>query len=193
MLDSGHRLLGEDSAAESRRFGRITPAPRPGPYDLVAALADAAKPLLGATTQASVAGRFRSLRKYSKTVGLSGETAAKLLNVSYDARDDAGGRDIVPQNAAVHDLGEERGLRHEFVQQVGDILLAVGHEGFVVARASAEGDDDGFLRFAATMPRSVVAAVAPVAKAKEVSAVQGYRPADAEVDGWNTGLARFPL
>ena len=42
-----------------------------------------ANPLLGATTQASVAGRFRSLRKYSKTVGLLGETAAKLLNVSY--------------------------------------------------------------------------------------------------------------
>lgn len=40
-------------------------------------------PLLGATTQASLAGRFRSLRKYSKTVGFSGATAAKLLKLSY--------------------------------------------------------------------------------------------------------------
>ena len=41
------------------------------------------KPLLGATTQVSKAGRFKSPRKYSKTVGCSGETAAKLLKVSY--------------------------------------------------------------------------------------------------------------
>ena len=40
-------------------------------------------PLLGATTHASFAGRRFSLRKYSKTVGFSGDTSAKLLNRSY--------------------------------------------------------------------------------------------------------------
>jgi hypothetical protein len=41
------------------------------------------KPLLGAITQASEAGRFKPLRKYSKMVGLSGGLPVKLLNVSY--------------------------------------------------------------------------------------------------------------
>ena len=45
-----------------------------------------AKPLLGATTQQSVAGRLRSLRKYSKTVGLSGRDRREVVECFVDAR-----------------------------------------------------------------------------------------------------------
>ena len=70
---------------------RPFPESRPARAELIARdalilsaalLAILLKPLLGATTHASVAGRLRSCRKYSKTVGKSGGTAAKLLNDS---------------------------------------------------------------------------------------------------------------
>ena len=80
MLDS--RGLRPEVAAVSRCLGRITRAPKPGPYDRWLLSPIRLKPLLGATTQASEDGRFRSLRKYSKTVGDCGGTAAKLLKVS---------------------------------------------------------------------------------------------------------------
>lgn len=48
----------------------MTPAPEPYPRQALEPMR--LKPLLGATTRASVAGRPRSRRKYSKTVGLAG-------------------------------------------------------------------------------------------------------------------------
>jgi hypothetical protein len=47
------------------------------------------------------------------------------------------------EDAFVDDVGEERGLRDEFIEEVRDVLLAIRHEGFVVARAAAEGDYHG--------------------------------------------------
>src|SRR5262249_62097587 len=69
--------------AERRRWEKMTTAPNPGPYARCALSPMRANPLMGATTQQSVAGRLRSFRKYSNTVGLSGGTGAKLLKVSY--------------------------------------------------------------------------------------------------------------
>ena len=51
------------------------------------------------------------------------------------------------EDALVDDVGIERGLRDQVVEEMRDILLAIGHESLVIARASAEGDDDGFTVF----------------------------------------------
>ena len=68
------------------------------------------------------------------------------------AGDDAGGRDVVAQNAAVDHLRKKRRLRNQFVQQVGDVLLPVRHEGFVVPRAPAEVTTTAFLLVAPPLP-----------------------------------------
>ena len=59
-----------------------------------------------------------------------------------DAGGQTGGGDIVAQDALIHHLGEEARLGRQFVEQVGNIFLSLGREGFLVAGASAEGDDD---------------------------------------------------
>ena len=51
------------------------------------------------------------------------------------------------EDALIHYLGEEARLGDELVEQVGNILLPLGGEGFLVARASAKGDDDDLAFF----------------------------------------------
>jgi len=59
---------------------------------------------------------------------------------------DAGRRgDIVTENAMINDLCIESGLGCKCVQQIGDVLLAFGGKGFLIACAATEGHDDGFL------------------------------------------------
>ena len=49
-------------------------------------------------------------------------------------------------------MREERGLRCEFAEHVRDVFLAFGREGFLIARAAAEGDDDDFAFFSIAWP-----------------------------------------
>jgi hypothetical protein len=46
------------------------------------------------------------------------------------------------QNAAVDDSSEERGARQQIVEQVGNILTAIGHERLVIPGTAAKGDDN---------------------------------------------------
>jgi len=68
----------------------------------------------------------------------------KIVECLIYARGEAGRGDIVAQDAAIGDLGEEAGLRNKLVEKVGDVLLALGSEGLLIARAAAKGDDDDF-------------------------------------------------
>ena len=95
-------------AAVSRCFGRITGRAQSLRHRRRWLLSPMRlNPLLGATTHASDGGRFKSLRKYSNTVGCSGGSEAKLLMVSYTPVSQAGGGHVVAQDSAVHHLGEE--------------------------------------------------------------------------------------
>ena len=51
---------------------------------------------------------------------------------------------IVTQNAAIDHLAEERSAGNQFLQQVRDVFLPLGHEGFLVTGSPAEGDHDYF-------------------------------------------------
>src|SRR5581483_166672 len=75
-----------------------------------------------------------------------GRNRCKVVERLVNARREAGGGNVVAENAAVHDLRKERGLWREFGQQVRDVLLSRWRKGFVVARAAAECDDDDLLR-----------------------------------------------
>ena len=94
----------------SRCLGSTTRAPKPWPKERESLSPMRLKPLLGATTQASDGGRLRSLRKYSKTVGMIGRDGGKVVEGLVDAGGQAGGGDIVAQDSLVHDLGEEAAL-----------------------------------------------------------------------------------
>src|ERR1700722_10898255 len=74
------------------------------------------------------------LRRYG------GEVIQSLVNAGRQT----GGRYIVAKDALIHYLREKARLRDKFPQHVGDIFLPFGSEGLLVARASAEGDDDDF-------------------------------------------------
>ena len=66
----------------------------------------------------------------------------------------AGGGHIVAENSAIDYLGEEGGLRNQFPHQVRNIFLTFGREGFLIARAAAEGDDNQlFFSWEASLPR----------------------------------------
>ena len=141
------------------------------------------KPLLGATTQASESGRFRSLRKYSKTVGCWGGTR-KVVEGLVDASGEAGGGDVVAEDAPIHYLGEEARLGDEFVHQVRNVFLPFGGEGFLVARAPAEGDDDDFSFFRARSTSHQGAAANKSTSQCQASRVtQEIAPAAAEMAG----------
>ena len=83
----------------------------------------------------------------------SGEVVEGLV----DAGGQAGGGDVVTQDALVDNMGEETRLGYQFLEQVRNIFPALGGEGFLVAGTAPEGDDDGFaflLRDGATHQRA---------------------------------------
>src|SRR5439155_12348490 len=51
----------------------------------------------------------------------------------------------MPQNAAIHDLSEKAGLWNQFPHHVGNVFLALGREGFLIAGPPAESDYNYFL------------------------------------------------
>ena len=105
------------------------------------------KPLLGATTQASERGRFRSLRKYSNTVGCSRRNRGKVIEGLVNTGDQAGGCHVVAQNSPVDHLGEKSRLRNQFAHQVRNILLAFRRKCLLIAGPAAERDDHHFSLF----------------------------------------------
>jgi hypothetical protein len=72
------------------------------------------------------------------------------------------------QDALIDDIGQERRLRHQFIQQMRDVLLAIRHESFLVARPAPKRNHPALRFFAAAMPRAIrgpkneAAAPAPV-------------------------------
>ena len=107
------------------------------------AFADAREAVAGRDDPGVRGGTLQVFAEIFEDSGIVGRNGGEVIERFIDAGGDAGGGDVVAENAFIDDVGEEGGLRDEFVQQVRDVLLAIGHEGFVVARAAAEGDHDG--------------------------------------------------
>src|ERR1700745_119574 len=57
----------------------------------------------------------------------------EVVNRLVDAGGETGCRDVVAKDTAIDHLREESGLRNQFLDQVRDVLLAFGSEGFLIA------------------------------------------------------------
>ena len=99
----------------------------------------------------SVAGRHhpcvgkRTVQVFSKILeygGMFRGNGGKVIEGFVDACSQAGGGDVVTEDALVDNVGEEARLRYQFVQQVRNIFLAFGREGLLIASATSERDHD---------------------------------------------------
>src|SRR4030095_9176619 len=73
-----------------------------------------------------------------------GRQRREIVDGFIDSGGQAGGGDIVTEDAAIHHLSEEGRLRDQLLYQMRDIFLAFGSEGFLIASATAESDDNDF-------------------------------------------------
>src|SRR5213596_840274 len=73
-----------------------------------------------------------------------GGKGSKVVDRFIDTSREAGGGDVVAKDSAIDHLCEEGGLRDKLAHQVRNVFLALGSEGLLVARASAERDDHDF-------------------------------------------------
>src|SRR5579872_2903887 len=87
---------------------------------------------------------FAEIFKDGRIVGRDGcEIVERLVGSGGEARR----CDVVAENSAIDDLGEEGSLRNHLPHHVRDVFLTLGGEGFLIARAATEGDDDNFAFF----------------------------------------------
>ena len=121
-------------------LGKNDPGTQSRTESLVGAFAD---------PREAVAGRYHpTVRRRALEVspeifedgGIVGRHRREVVECFVGAGDNAGGGNVVAEDAAIHHLGKEGGLRNQLVQQVGNVFLPVRHERLVVASAAAEGD-----------------------------------------------------
>src|SRR5581483_1726236 len=55
---------------------------------------------------------------------------------------ETGGRNVVPQNSLIDDLGEKGRLRNELAHQMRNIFLSFGRKRLLVPCTAAKSDDD---------------------------------------------------
>ena len=65
----------------------------------------------------------------------------EVVDRFVDAGGEAGGSDVVAEDAAIDDLCKECGLRNQFADEVRNIFLAFWRERFLIAGPAAKGDD----------------------------------------------------
>src|SRR5690242_3631528 len=106
------------------------------------ACANAIEPVAGGNNPGVRGGSFQVPSKILKDGGMFGSQGSKVVDGLIHAGGQARGGNIVAEDSAVHDVGEKSGLRNEFTKQMRNVFLAFGGEGFLIACAAAEGDDD---------------------------------------------------
>src|SRR6202041_2439956 len=78
---------------------------------------------------------------------MAGRHCGKVIEGFVHSGGQAGSGDVVAEDTLIHYLGEETRLRDELVEQVRNILLPLGGEGFLIASTSTKSDDDGLSLF----------------------------------------------
>src|SRR5438477_2336969 len=129
----GQEMLGQNYFCSQSRAVRT-----------MAAFSNAIEPVAGSDDPGIGGGTFQVLTEIFEDGRMLRGKGSKVVDGFIDASRQAGGGDVMAQDSAVHHLREEGGLGDEFAHQVRNVLLAFGSEGFLVARAAAEGDHDYF-------------------------------------------------
>ena len=115
-----------------------------GTEGAIAAFADAIETVAGSDDPGVGGGAFEIFAEIFEDSGRVWGDRGEIVEGFIGAGGEAGGGDIVAEDAAVDDLREEGRLRDKLLHQVGDIFLSFGSEGFLIAGAAAKGDDDDF-------------------------------------------------
>src|SRR5579883_97842 len=130
---SGEQMFGKnDAGAGARAEGAI------------AAFADAIEAVAGGDDPGVRGGALEFLAEIFEDGGRFGGDGGEIVEGFVGAGGEAGGGDVMAENAAIDNLSKEGGLRNELLHQVGDVFLAFGSKSFLIASAAAEGDDDDF-------------------------------------------------
>src|SRR6266568_3943288 len=108
------------------------------------AFSNAIEPIAGGDDPGIGGGALQVLAEIFENGRMFGGKGSKIVDRFVDTGSQAGGGDVVAEDSAIHNLREEGGLRDEFAHQVRDVFLTLRSEGFLVAGAAAEGDDDHF-------------------------------------------------
>src|SRR5262245_33323004 len=110
----------------------------------VAALADTIETVTRSDDPSIGSGALQVLTEVFKDRWIFGRQRGEVVDRLVDAGGEAGGGDVVAEDAAIYNLGEEGGLRDQLLHQVRNIFLAFGGEGFLIAGTTAKGDDHDF-------------------------------------------------
>ena len=141
VIDEGLRVLLAD-----RRCEQLLRQDNAGALPFVTAVTaetDLLEAIAGRDDPGIIHGPAEAATEIFEDGGIAGGLCDEVVEGLVAAGDDAGGRDVVSEDAAVHYLGKERPLRDELAEQVRDVLLAFEREGLLIAGASAEGDKYG--------------------------------------------------
>src|SRR5437016_13048630 len=110
----------------------------------VAAFSNAIETVAGSDDPGIGGGALQVLSEIVEDGRMFRGKGGKIDDRFVDTSRQAGGCDVVAEDSAIDHLREKGGLRDEFAHEVRNVFLAFGSEGFLVARAAAEGDDDHF-------------------------------------------------
>src|SRR6266478_5808342 len=96
-----------------------------------------------------VGGRaFQIFAEIFENGGMLRRERSEIVDRLIDARSEAGGRDVMSEDSAVHHLRKKRGLRDQLSHQMRNIFLPLRRKRLLIPRTPAEGDDNDlpFLR-----------------------------------------------
>src|SRR5437016_2009584 len=130
---SRQKMLGQDHFRAQSRAVRT-----------MAAFSNAIEPVAGSDDPGIGGGTFQVLTEIFEDGRMLRGKGSKVVDGFIDASRQAGGRDVMAQDSAVHHLREEGGLGDEFAHQVRNVFLAFGSEGLLVACTTAKGNHDHF-------------------------------------------------
>ncbi len=129
----GENPLGQDD----RRAGTIA-------IERMRTFADASEAVAGRDDPSIISRTAAVFPEIFEDGRIRGTDVGKVIKRLVGAGGERGGSNIVTEDAAINDLREKRSPRQKTVQQVGDVLLTIRHERFLVARAATERDHNDF-------------------------------------------------
>src|SRR5450432_30867 len=125
-------------------FGKDDACARGGAVGTVAAFSDAIESITRCYDPGVRGRTFQILAEILERRGVLWGERCEVVDGFVDACGKAGCGDVVTEDAAIDDLRKKCGAGDEVADEVRDVFLAFGGEGFLIAGASAESDDDDF-------------------------------------------------
>src|ERR1700686_598314 len=118
-----------------------------GTVGAIIAFPNAVEAVAGGDNPGVCGGALQVFAEILEDGGVLGRQRGKIVDGLVDASRETCGSDVVPQDSAVHYLGEKSGLRNQLSHQVRDILLPLGGKRLLITPAATKRDDHNFSLF----------------------------------------------